>query len=642
MENKTERLAQRIFKHFAPPEDLTVSQWAEKHRRLSPETSAEAGPWRNRRTPYLVDVMDAFTDPSVKHITMVSSSQVGKSELELNIIGYIIDQDPGSVLYIHPTIEEAKKFSTTRIAPMIRSNRRLSSKVADIKSRDSKNTTLQKSFPGGFITMVGSQAAAGLAATPCRYVIGDERDRWALSAGTEGDPWDLAVARTTTYYNAKMVDVSTPTIKGASAIEKTYKDGTMEHWCHLCPDCGEYSELKFDDIKFDFDVIDVADRTKDYVITRVEWCCPKCGVLHKEDQMRRQPAMWIAENPRAIEHGHRSFKLSAFASPWVPWQSICYKFLKSKNDPRSLQVFYNTVRGDWFEARGDIIDEDEALKRREDYGMCPDGLPADAPNDVLLLTMGVDVQDDRLEYEVVGHGRYRETWGVKYGVIMGDANMPEVWQQLDDVLEHEYRRADGKPLRIAMTFVDSGGHKTQSVYIQTRQRMARRVFAIKGQGGEGVPYTKPPTKVKIVLRGKIVGQAWLYTIGVDAGKADVFDSFRVMQPGPKYCHFPIAERAGYSMRFFEGLLSERPVMRTTNGRTRWMWEKINPSARNEPLDCRNYALAAFRALDPDMEAIAARMREADGEAPQQKAAAQPVPRKARSIKSRAFSADNEW
>lgn len=199
-----------------------MSQWAEKNRRLSPESSAEAGPWRNERTPYLVDIMDAFTDPKVNKLTVVAASQVGKSEVELNIIGYIIDQDPGSTIYVQPTLDDARKFSRLRIAPMIRDSKPLRKKVSDVKTRDSGNTILQKSFPGGMLTITGSNSPSALASTPARYIIGDERDRWASSAGTEGDPWALAEARQTTFYNAKSIEVSTPTIKGASNIENGF------------------------------------------------------------------------------------------------------------------------------------------------------------------------------------------------------------------------------------------------------------------------------------------------------------------------------------------------------------------------------------------------------------------------------------
>lgn len=635
-----DRTFARAFSNFRPPEALTVSQWAEKYRVLSRESSAEAGPWNNARTPYLVEPMDAFTDPKVRRVTMVASSQVGKSEFELNCIGYIIDQDPGSMLYIQPNLDDAKKFSKLRIAPMIRDSARLRRKVADVKSRESGNTVLQKSFPGGMLTIVGSNSPSALASTPARYILGDERDRWALSAGTEGDPWALAEARTTTYYNAKLVDVSTCTIKGASPIAAAYEQGTQERWKHQCPHCGEWHEIDFDDIKFDFDTVKAGKKT-DYLIKSIEWCCPGCGCLSDEDTMRGKPTRWVPDNPAALAKGHRSFWLNGFASPWQPWTKIIYAFLEARKDPQKLKVVYNTMFGKLWEERGDLDDEDTYLGRREDYGTRDDGTPVDLPDGALVLTCGVDTQDDRLEYEVVGWGHYLESWGIKKGIIMGDPNDDEVWRRLDDVVGHVYRFENGRGLTISMTFVDSGGHKTQSVYRHCRERLHRRVFAIKGQGGDGVPFTKPPSKVKIIVNGKAVGQTWLYSLGVDAGKADVFGALKVQEAGPKYCHFPKGSERGYDLAFFNGLLSERLVMKSERGRTRWVWEKLPGHERNEALDCRNYALAAVRVLDPDMDAVEARLKAASGGEAPAKAEPKTTKRKRGVVKRSAANTD-DW
>ncbi|MFR4977736.1 MAG: phage terminase large subunit family protein [Butyricicoccus sp.] len=598
----------RAFENYRPPENLTVSEWAAKYRVLSRESSAEAGPWRNERTPYLVEPMDAITDPTVRHITVVASSQVGKSEMELNAIGYIIDQDPGSILYIQPTLDDAKKFSRLRISPMARDCARLRTKIADVKSRDSGNTILQKTFPGGMLTIVGSQSPSALASTPARYIIGDERDRWALSAGTEGDPWALAEARTTTFYNAKLIDVSTPTIKGASPIEKSFGAGTRERWCSQCPHCGEWHNIVFGDIKFDFETVKQG-RLTEYIVKSVGWACPSCGCLSSETEMRAQPAKWIAQNPEARQRGHRSFWLNAFASPWKSWTDIVYAFLVARKDPQKLKVLYNTLFGECWEDRGELDDEDTMLARREDYGTRADGSPIELPEGVLVLTCGVDTQDDRLEYEVVGWGHYYESWGIKKGIIMGDPNDDEPWQRLDDVIDHVYTFVNEKGLKISVTFVDSGGHKTQSVYKQCRARANRRVFAIKGVGGDGVPFTRPPSKVKITTNHRTIGTTWLYSIGVDSGKADIMSNIKVQEAGPKYCHFPLGEQRGYDTAFFTGLLSERMVMKVSNGRTRWAWEKLPGHERNEALDCRNYAAAALRVLDPDMDAVEQRLRD---------------------------------
>lgn len=599
---------ERAFSNYRPPEKLTVSQWAEKRRVLSRESSAEAGKWRNDRTPYMVEPMDAFNDPNVHDITVVAMSQTGKSELELNIIGSVIDNDPQSILYIQPNIEEAKKFSKMRVAPMIRDCKTLREKVAEVKSRDGSNTTLQKSFPGGILTMVGSQTPSALASMPVPIVVGDEIDRFARSAGSEGDPWELAEKRTTTYFNAKRVAVSTPTNEGDSRIADLFDDGTQERWRTRCPDCGEWSEVLFDDIKFDFDAVKRKKKIN-YRVKNVFWACPACGCRHTERETRSYPSKWIADNPEALARGKRSFWVNAFFSPWRSWSEIVTKFLEVRKDPQKLKVFWNTILGQLWKERGDLADEDAMMARREDYGTREDGTPVELPDGVLVLTCGVDTQDDRLEYEVCGWGHYYESWGIKKGIIHGDPNEEEVWNRLDDVVSHVYKFADGRGLRISRTFVDSGGHKTQSVYRHCLARTGRQVFAIKGSSVPDAPLTKKPSTVDIVVGGKAVAKTWLYTIGVNAAKAELLcGMLRVPEPGPKYCHFPSRDDAGYDHAYFVGLLSEVEEQVVERGVRRTRWKVLPGHERNEPLDLRNYNYAALRSLDPDMDAVERRLK----------------------------------
>lgn len=314
--------------------------------------------------------------------------------------------------------------------------------------------------------------------------------------------------------------------------------------------------------------------------------------------MRRQPARWVAERPEALASSRcRSFWLNAFSSPWVSWRDIAIEFLNAKDDPQKLKVVYNTKLGQLWEDRGDLETEDEMMARREDYGTRPDGSPVELPDGVLVVTVGVDTQDDRLEYEVVGHGRWGETWGVEKGIIMGDPAGPAVWERLDGVTQRAYRYEDGTGLRPSLTCVDSGGHRTQQVYERCRERWPQRVVAIKGKGGESIPYTGVPTKVPI--RDKSMW-TWLYTVGVDAGKATIMSSLKAREPGPRYCHFPLRREAGYDAAFFSGLLSERLVKRPSGGLG---WEKLPGHKRNEALDCRNYSLAALDILNPDWDRL---------------------------------------
>ena len=594
------RAIKPALKYYKPPEKLTLDEWSDKYRRLSPESSAEAGPWRTERTPYLREPMRAFTDPKVKNIVMVASSQVGKSEFELNAIGYIIDQAPGSVMYVQPNLDAARKFSRLRIAPMIRDSKTLKSKVHNVKSRASGNTILQKSFPGGMLTITGSESPSALASTPARYIIGDERDRWAKSAGTEGDPWELLKARQATFYNAKSIEVSTPTIKGASAIETSFLLGTQERWCHQCPECGEFTNIVWDTIRFNTKAR-VVNNKKFYDVSDIGFSCPHCGCISTEDVMRRQPAKWIAENPDAYKNGVRSFWLNAFSSPWTPWKKVIMSFLEAKDDPEKLQVVFNTMLGELWEDRGDLMDEDEMMARREEY-------EAELPEGVLALTCGVDTQDNRLEYEIIGHGFFKETWGIYKGYILGRPDSPEVWRQLDEVIDRHYYFKNGRYLKIGLTFIDSGGHFTQEVYEQCRIRQPKRVFAIKGKGGENVPYisTKPS---QVVINGNSNKKAWLYIIGVDAGKTAIMSNLKVETPGASFCHFPRGDERGYDSYYFNGLLSEKLVLNKTKTGNRWVWEKIPGHQRNEALDCRNYANAAFRVWNPDLNRIFQKLKE---------------------------------
>ena len=589
------KLFSKIVQGFRPPEGLTVTQWAEAHRRLSSEASAEPGPWRTSRTPYLKAPMDAFTDPKVHQIVMVAASQVGKSEFINNCIGYTIDEDPSSALFIHPTNVDAREYSKLRIAPMIRDSPALRKKVSPAKSRDSGNTILQKTYQGGILTLCGSTEAHALASKPIRRVFGDELDRWATSAGSEGDPWSLAMARQRTFYNRMAVEVSTPTIKGASAIEAAYNTGTMERYCSRCPHCGEYSDIRWKDIKFTHEEAEVRGVTT-YKVTNVYYVCPKCGCISTERQMKKAPTRWIAENPEAYNQGIRSFWLNAFVSPWVSWESIILQFLTAQGDPRKLQVVYNTCFGELWEDRGDLISEESLMNRREEY-------EAELPDGVLVITAGVDTQDDRMEYELVGHGMDGETWGLEKGIIMGRPDKDEVWERLDQlVFDRSMHYKSGASLHNSLTFVDEGGHFTQEVRQRCRDRISMKVFAIKGMAGPDRPYTSPPKQMKITIHQVVFGYCWQYQIGVDAGKQIIADNLRRKTPGENYCHFPLRE--DYGAGYFKGLLSER-LEYDKNRKQPWIWKKIPGHERNEALDCRNYAMAAFVVLPKDMKALQA-------------------------------------
>lgn len=580
---------------FRPPEKISVPEWADKYRVLSTENSAEAGRWRTSRTPYLKAIMEAFKDPKIHRIVIVASSQVGKTELMLNLIAYIIDQDPGGILYIVPTVDFAKDFSKRRIAPMIRDTKKIRDKVADAKSRDGDNTMLKKSYPGGMLTIVGSNAPAPLAGIPARYVFGDERDRFAEDAGGEGDPWKLAEARTITFHNYKMVEASTPTIKGKSPIEDSFDEGTMERWCVECPHCQEYVFVEFKNIIYHYSTVK-KNHVTHHKVEKIEFACPECGCVSSEKTVKQQPHKWIAGNKDAYQNGIRSFRINGFSSPWLGWKTIIQRYLDAKGNPEKLKTVYNTLLGELWDGDTYIDDDsDEMLKKREEYD-------AELPEGVLCLTCGVDTQDNRLEYEVVGYGFADETWGIERGVIPGKPSDDDVWERLDGIIDRTYRFKNGNGLKISITFIDSGGHYSQEVYRQCAKRLDKRVFAIKGKDGEGRPYTDVPKKTKIIKEDRVIGEVWFYLIGVDAGKTKIMAALN--EDDGRKCHFPSNPEKKYNASYFNGLISEHMVLKGK----KWAWEKIPGHNRNEALDCRNYANAAFDALKPNLYALDRRLR----------------------------------
>lgn len=590
MDSNLQSVIKSAFQGFKAPENLTVSQWADKYRKLSPENSAEAGRWKTSRTPYLEEIMNAFTDDKVHKIAVVASSQVGKTECELNMLGYMIDQDPGPAMFVLPALDTAEDFSKRRLTPMLRDTEPLKNKIESAKAKSGNNTILKKIYPGGMLTFAGSNSPASLASIPARYVFGDEIDRWARDAGGEGNPWKLLEARTTTFYNKKMIAVSTPTMKGDSPIVSEFELGTQEYWSVKCPDCGEYHFIDFNSMRFEAKTVVVGGH-RQYMVDKVDYACPECGCINSENKIRHQPMKWIAKAPEAINNGRRSFWINAFTSPWKSWSDIVREFLESKDDPEKLKTVYNTLFGQLWEERSSV-DEEEIISRAEEYD-------AELPDGVLCLTCGVDTQDDRLEYEVVGYGFFEENWGIEKGIIMGIPSEEETWIKLDGVLDRIYHFADGKGLRISLTFVDSGGHYTQDVYEKCASRINKRVFAIKGANKADTPYTAPPKKVNIVKEGQKIGKAWLYMIGVDAGKEHIMSGLKIEKEGARRSHFPSNAGRGYDLLFYSGLLSER--MTYKNGK--WRWEKLPGHERNEALDCRNYANAAFKVLHPNLDHI---------------------------------------
>lgn len=592
-------LLKATYELFRPPRRRTVSQWADENRILVSDSSSEAGRWRTDRAPYQREIMDAFTDPKIYEIDVMASAQVGKSEIQLNMIGEAVDEDPGPMMYVQPTKEMAEDYSKRRIAPMISACPTLREKFYAAKGKDSNNTISMKLFPGGSLAIIGANSPTDLASKPIRYLLCDEIDRFPDSAGTEGDPIALAERRTETFrHNRKIVKCSTPTIKGKSKIEKAFMKGTQEEWRTECPHCRSFSFIRFDDIRFDREEFRDEDGKKDWIVTNARWRCPVCQREIPEAEAKRLPAKWFARNPKALANGIRSFRLSAFMSPWSDWRDIALSFLHAKDDPQLLQVFHNTMLGESWELRENNSEPQQLYGRREHYN-------AQVPTGVLVMTMGVDTQDNRLEYEIVGWDRDEQSWGIQRGIIPGRPDAPGVWEEIDNLLEQEWEMANGMTLRISATFVDSGGHFTSDVYRQCARREMRRVFAIKGEPGEGKAY------VRLMKKEKDAPKGTRFMIAVDSGKEAILYGAGVEEPGARFMHFPVGDDRGYDLEFFRGLLSEKQMLVRRRGQNVITWEKIHE--RNEPLDCRNYARAAYKFFHWDFTKVEKILRGEDTE-----------------------------
>jgi phage terminase large subunit GpA-like protein len=566
------QVMKRVFAAFAPPPELTVSQWADRERRLSPEASAEPGMWDTGRTEYLRDVMDAMNDPATTRVVCIKGSQVGWTEALNNVLGYLISEDPGPVLVIQPSLEMAETWSKDRLNPMLRDTPRLVGKVQSPLTRDSGNTLRQKVFTGGRLAIVGANSAAGLASRPVRIVIADELDRFPVSAGSEGDPLALAAKRQLTFWNRKTLLGSTPTLKDTSAIWREWLASDQRRFFVPCPTCHHEQALVWANVKWD------KTEAGQHLSSTAYYTCEACGAIwtdaDRHDAVTK--GRWVATNPDVT--GVAGFHIPGFLSPWLSLAGIVSEFLAARKDPALLQVWSNTVLGEPIEPPQESVEVSSLIRRGEVYGA------ASIPNRVLLLVAGVDVQADRLEVLICGFGAFEESWMVRYEVLPGDPAQTSVWKLLDNVLTEPCHTDTGRELRIRATCVDTGGFHQAQVLTYCQQRRHRNVLPIKGASGP-----RPIWPVR-VSRTKSNQHIWI--VGVDTAKDSLYGRLRIANPGPGYIHFPIG--GAFDQEYFAQLTSEVVRTRYNEGRPYRVWV-LPPGKRNEALDTAAYALAARHA-----------------------------------------------
>ena len=565
------RLERRFLAALKPTPRLTISQWADRYRVLSSEDSAEPGKWHTSRAEFQRQIMDAVGDPEVTEVVFMKGSQVGWTAMLGNILGFYSHQDPASVLVVQPTVEMAEAWSKERLAPMIRDTAALSDLFTDPRSRDSSNTLRMKQFPGGYVAIIGANAPASLASRPIRVVLADEIDRYPVSAGTEGDPLKLASKRQVTFWNRKTMVGSTPTVKGASAIEREFKRSDMRRFHVPCPHCGEKAPLRWEQVKWD------KAEGGEHRPETAAYQCEHCGVLWNDVERWEAVARgeWIATAPF---RGVAGFHLSQLYSPWVSLANMVQEFLEAQGNPELLKVFVNTVLGETWEEQGEAVEASGLKTHVEAYG------PNDLPEKVHFATAGVDVQGDRLEVEVVGWGPGDESWGIRYEVLYGDPAQQAVWKDLDELLLEKCWTSEGRLVRVRAACIDTGGHHGAQSLAFCRSRVARKVYPIKGAAGPRPVWPKRASKANTK------DNIWI--VGVDTAKDAIYGRFKISAPGPGYCHLP----ADYDDSWFEQATSETVVTRYKEGRPYRIWT-IPKGKRNEALDCRVYAFAARMSLD---------------------------------------------
>lgn len=546
---------------------LNLYEWSEKYRVLSQESSALFGKFQ--ALSYQIEPMCCISDPNVREVVLMWGSQLGKSEILNNAIGYYIHQDPSTILFLLPTEDMAEDYSKRRLTPMFRDTKELGNLIYD---REANNTILIKNFKGGNLALVGSNSPSKLASKPIKVLIVDEVDRCENTK--EGHSIDLAQKRTNTYYDRKILKVSTPTIKGHSVIEGEYEMSDKRKYFVPCPKCGFYQVLYFENIKWE------QRDNGEHDLDSVRYVCIECGSLWNEIEKNSAVSKGEWRTTKTIQNNTRvGFFLNALYSPFFTLKDIVKDFLDSKNNIAKFQVFVNTIKAESFEPPSVKFEENELYNRREAYS------PTDLSDDIIFITSGVDIQGDRIEIEFKGWALGYENWGIRHTILYGDTKQSEVWGRLYKELKEVFYTKGGRSLRSSISLIDSGFNKER---VYNFVKLDKRFFASKGAS------ESERKKDFITPAKKITSGVHLFSIGTYAGKSEVFKLLRVDEVGAGYCHFC----ESYSLDYFKELTSEKLVKtKTPSGYTTYRWEKVRE--RNEGLDLFVLCLAGAKIMKLD-------------------------------------------
>lgn len=564
-----------------PSRPRTISDWAASCRVLSSESSAEPGPWRNDRTPFLTEIMDELSEHSpTEKVVFMKCSQIGGTEVGINLVGYVIDHAPGPMLVVQPTLELSRLFSKQRLESMFNGNIKLRVKVGHSKSKDKNDTILHKDFPGGTLRLAGANSAASLRSMPVKILMLDEVDAYPQDVEGEGDPISLADKRTKTFSNSrKIFIVSSPKLDKSSKIDAEYQLSDQRKFLVPCPHCDHMQPLVWERLRFN-------TKTAQGLPVVATYQCENCDEYveerYKGDMLSK--GRWIKYNPDSLVAG---FHINALYSPpgWASWGALAREWIDCQGNKEKLKAFVNSNLGLTWQDRGDAPDHDRLYERRESYNL------RTLPAGVLLLTAGVDVQKDRLEIEIVGWGRNLVSWSIDYRVIVGDPSQPAVWENLSKILNETFPYEDKRGRKVITAMGVDTGYLTSHVYSWVKTQDHTRVFAMKGDDSVQSIITLPK-QVEVNTQGKRLRRGLrLWPVGVSKIKLELFSYLRLAmakegEPDPVgYCHFP-----EYDANYFLMLTAEELQTKTVRGYPRTQWTKVRE--RNEALDIRCYARAA--------------------------------------------------
>jgi len=544
-------LRRQALSAFRPPAKLALSDWIETSVHLPSAIAAQPG--RMRLWKPQTAIADAMGDDSLERVTILKSARVGATQLMVGALGHFVENDPSPVLCVVPAEADARHLMVSVIEPTFQESPAL--RAALTTDTNGRDTMLHRRFAGGSLSIVSARAPRNLRARTARCVFCDELDAWETTA--EGDPLDLAIMRSHTFANRKIVLASTPIDAETSRILRSYEQSDKRIYECPCRHCGEFNEVTWKDIKWDADKPETA-----------AYACPSCGAFTQERHKAEMVTggRWRATAPEV--EGHAGFKLTSLTSllPNASWPKLAAEFLQAKRSPATLKPFINTVLGEAWEGEGDDLDAAnlEALRRPYDL----DNVPPEA----LVLTVGADVQGDRVEMTYTAFTAEGDMRVLGHHVVWGSPTENDTWAEVDDSLKIQLSHPKGGTLRVDAALIDSGNWADQ-VYAFCRPRVSRRVLPLKGVSGFGRPSLAFSTSRKTRLA----------LVGVDGVKLALHQRLAHGET--------ITFSEGLVGDYFDQIRAERLVTKFSRGRPTRSWELIS-GRRNEALDTLGYSYAA--------------------------------------------------